>query len=294
MARPGRGARTLTIGTLGLALGLGCATPAGANGGTPGAAVPAVLAHTAPAGATAASGQPARIQGAVNEAAAYARNRGYIVGIAVVDVGTGRAYTGGLAEAYFPAESTIKVMLATNLKARGRITGDTATAARAMLQVSDDTATNQLYYAAGGDGVVSWSARRYGIPALGTGPKVGPGWWGSCTVSPLGFARFLVAAKKDPDVGPWLVRTMAGAQPTAADGTAQLFGLDAADPTSAAKTGWGHSTPGGGYTGTPTVGWARQGRYAVAVFTGRYALTSYTAGMTLTTATTRIVVAGLA
>ena len=282
MATSGRGSRSLAIGSLSLLAALGVAVPATA------ASQALTTAHPAPAAA-----QPARIQQAVDDAAAYARSRGYVVGIGVVDVATGQAYGGGRAEAYFPTESTIKVMLATHLLAHDQMSGSTEATARRMLQASDDAAAGSLYWDAGGDGVLTWAANHYGIPALGTGPKIGPGWWGSFTASPVGFARFLAEAKDDPDVGPWLVRTMAGARPTAVDGTAQLFGLDAADPTSAAKTGWGHSLPGGGWTGTPTVGWARSGRYAVAIFTGRFERTSYAPGMAVTTAAARIVVAGL-
>lgn len=285
-------ARTLLVGSLGLALTLGCAAPA-ANASS--AASAATRAANPPAAAApVAYGNPATIQRAADNAAAYASARGYLSGVAVVDMATRRAYTGGRGTAYFPAESTVKVMLAANLLANGKMTGSTAATARRMIVASSDAAANQLYWSAGGDGVVSWAAARYGISALGTGPTKGTGWWGSFTISPLGFAQFLAAARRDPAVGPWLVDTMAGMWAEAADGTNQVFGLYAADRTAVVKQGWGGTWPNGGITMTGSVGWVRSGRYAVALFVGHVPPTSQSACIDVTTGAAKVLLAGLA
>lgn len=234
------------------------------------------------------------IQRAVDDAVARATSQGYLSGLAVVDGLTGRAYTAGAATAYFPTESTVKVLIAANLLATGRMSGSTAALATYMIQASDDAAANRLYGLTPGDGLVAWAAARYGIGNLGARPNIGPGWWGSTQVSPAGFALFLAAARADPAVGPWLYSTMAGIRDVASDGTNQVFGLHAADPAGAVKHGWGGDTPGGNSTMTPSVGWVGPGgRWSVALFTGHVPATSYAASMAVATASAMALMAGL-
>ena len=235
----------------------------------------------------------AGVQQAVDAAVAYAQAQGYLSGLAAIDMVTGQAYSAGLATAYFPTESTIKVLLAANLLATGKMTGETEATARTMIQASDDAAANRLYWAAGGDGVLAWAAARYGIANLGTAPALGPGWWGSFGVTPLGFAQFLAAARTDPAVGPWLYDAMAGIRDVASDGTNQVFGLHAADPGGAVKQGWGGDVPGGNATMTPSVGWVADGHWAVALFTGHVPMTPYAASMAVSTTAANILLAAL-
>ena len=60
---------------------------------------------------------------------------------------------------------------------------------------------------------------------------------------------------------------MAHPSPTAADGTAQLFGLAAAAPDAAIKQGWGHDGVGGGQAVANSTGYVAGGRFAVAILT---------------------------
>lgn len=236
----------------------------------------------------------ARISKAVIDAVAAAQSRGYRSGLAVVDTATGRTYAAGQATTYFPTESTVKVMLAANLLATGRMSGATAQLAEVMIRASDDAAANRLYQAAGGDRVMAWAAARYGIADLGRPPTLGPGWWGSTQVTPMGYAQFLAAVRADPLIGPWLYATMRGITDIASDGTNQVFGLRAADRTAAVKQGWGGDVPGGNATMTPSVGWVGPGgRWAVALFTGRVPQTSYAHSMAVSTMSAQILMAAL-
>lgn len=264
------------------------------SGRATGASATGASKTSATGASKAATAADARIQKAVTAAAAQASARGFLSGIAVVDRATGRTYTAGRATSYFPTESTVKVMLAANLLAEGKMTGQTARSATAMIRSSDDAAANRLYYSAGGDGVMGWAAVRYGIANLGAAPTKGSGWWGSTQVTPLGFAKFLNAANRDPQVGPWLSATMRGITDTASDGTSQNFGLRAADRTAAVKQGWGRDANGGDATMTPSVGWVGGGdRWSVAVFTGSVPKTSYGASMAASTASAKTLVAAL-
>ncbi|MEO6958015.1 MAG: hypothetical protein ABI137_14825, partial [Antricoccus sp.] len=93
-------------------------------------------------------------------------------------------------------------------------------------------------------------------------------------VTPLGMATFLVKAKADPKVGPWLITAMQNTTSTAADGTDQNFGLKAADPAAAVKQGWGGDTADGNSIGTPSIGYVANGRYAIAIYTNQDSQTS--------------------
>ena len=75
-------------------------------------------------------------QTAADAAAAYAVRAGWQTGIAIVDLRTGQITTAGAATTHFPAESTIKLLLAAHLLAAGEMTGDVAAAAHAMVAVS--------------------------------------------------------------------------------------------------------------------------------------------------------------
>ncbi|MCA0435739.1 MAG: hypothetical protein LCH98_04510 [Actinobacteria bacterium] len=229
--------------------------PAATTTATP---VAAVAAPPAPTGAR---------QAAANAAVSYAQSLGWTTGIAIVDTQTGQVTTAGSAAGLFPTESTVKVLLASNLLANGEMSGQVATTATQMVEASDDNDADALYYMAGGDDVVGWAAARYGITNLGMPPVNGAGQWGSTQVSPKGMATFLADAKNDPTVGPWLTSTMAAMHPVADDGTDQLFGLKVADPTAAVKQGWGGDVAGMDAETTPSIGYVNGGRYAVAIYT---------------------------
>ncbi|QQS01970.1 MAG: hypothetical protein IPK37_06215 [Austwickia sp.] len=250
-----------------------------ADGGDAAEAGPAGNGHQGEAGGRhAASGQAARgpapalptgdaLAANVKAAAAYAGERDWRTGIAVVDTTTGEVVTAGNMHGMFSAESTVKVMVAARLLAGGRMTGDTQAKATAMITRSDDDAGGELYLATGGDDLIAWASDRYHLAGLGEPPANGKLIWGSTQVSPLGMARFLAAAKADPKVGPWLLRTMGRTEDKAADGTDQVFGLLAVDRSAAVKQGWGSDVPGGDGVIAPSIGFVNGNRYAVAIYT---------------------------
>ncbi|MBW3084039.1 hypothetical protein KEM60_00222 [Austwickia sp. TVS 96-490-7B] len=226
----------------------------------------------APVGArsVAADEEPGARQRAADQAAEYARSRGWRTGIAVIDVTTGDRTYAGDAWGLYRTESGVKLLIAARLLAEGHLDGRTEPMARRMITLSDDDAANSLYAAAGGDGVQTWAAARYRISRFGTPPVSGPGVWGSTQVTPAGMAAFLAAVKNDQRVGPWLTDAMSEMTVVAADGTNQIFGLRAADPGAVVKQGWGGDDVASGHVeGTPSVGYVDRGRYAVAIYTTR-------------------------
>ncbi|MEP7160796.1 MAG: hypothetical protein ABI746_06810 [Dermatophilaceae bacterium] len=230
-------------------------------------------------------------QAAATAAASYASSHGWTTGIAIVDLQTGATTTAGDPNALFPAESTVKVLLAARILTDGEMTGDVAAAAHEMIVASDDASADVLYDMGGGDGAVAWTESHYGIPGLGDGPANGAGEWGSTQVTALGMARFLAAADDDPVAGPWLNSTMAQMQPTAADGTNQLFGIAAAAPGSAVKQGWGGDVPGMNAETTPSIGYV-DGRYAIAIYTLHTPTVSQSASAAIVTTQAQLLLPG--
>jgi hypothetical protein len=172
------------------------------------------------------------------DAAGYARSHGYTIGIAVLDTTTGRIYGSGYSRSRFASESVVKAMIATRLLLQGRMHGATARAAHKMIVQSDDGIASAFYVSVGGDGLLPWMARHYHINDLGTRPSR-PYWWGNTHITPRGLVQFYAKVKRDPRVGPWLIRTMHQAHRNGSDGTYQFFGLKQADPRAAIKQGWG-------------------------------------------------------
>jgi hypothetical protein len=214
------------------------------------------------------AGQPARAAApapsAVQNAARVALDRGFRTGIAVLDLTTG-AYSGaGEDTAAFPSESVVKVLIATQLLLTGQMTAGTDATAQRMITVSDDDAADALYPRAGGDGVVELVAAHYGIADLGAPPPV-PGRWGLTRITARGLVELYAAIAQDPVVHPWLSAAMARAEPVAADGTPQFFGIPAATSGAAIKQGWGHDGVGTGNAVVNSTGYVDGGRVAVAI-----------------------------
>lgn len=227
-------------------------------------------------------------QAAADAAAAYAREQGWATGIAIVDTSTGQATLAGDATGYFPAESTVKVLLAAHLLASGQMDGEVALWSSAMITASDDDAADAIYDLTAGDDIALWASQHYGIAHLGTEPLNGSGQWGSIQVTPVGMAQFLAAAVADPTVGPWLVATMGQIEAFAVDGTAQDFGLRSADPLASVKQGWGGDVPDMDATTTPSVGYVDGGRYAVALYTLHAPATSHEEATEMVSAQARL------
>ena len=261
------------------ATGSALQTPSGASPSATGTS-PAPGAATSPKPTTArraTPSQPVRAKSApsvarvpisspgIKAAVRSATSRGYQAGVAVVDTTTGTLWAAGDYNEMFATESVVKVFIATRLLATKRLTGDTADAAYRMITRSDDGAASALYGLAGGDEVVPWIAKHYGIPHLGS-PPTRPGWWGNTHISAVGMARFYAKVKADPLVWPWLSKAMHRATEYASDGTYQFFGLKQADRHAAIKQGWGQDDDDWGQASDfNSTGYVNSDRYAVAI-----------------------------
>lgn len=222
--------------------------------------VPRASSPKAPTVASIPQGGPG-----IQAAADYATDRGYRVGVAVLDTSTGRLWGAGEHATEFAAESVVKVFIATRLLIDGRLTGDTADTAFGMIARSDDGAANALYGSAGGDQVLPWLAAHYGIPDLGS-PPIRAGWWSNTHVTAAGLVRFYAKVKADPVVWPWLSRAMHAATEYGSDGTYQFFGLKQADPDAAIKQGWGQDDDDWeAASDFNSTGFVDSDRYAVAI-----------------------------
>lgn len=202
---------------------------------------------------------------ALAAAARYARSQGYHIGIAVLDTRTRTSYGSGDDTGTFASESVVKAMIAARLLVQGRMSGSTARRAWKMITQSDDGIATSFYPSVGGDGLINWVKRHYHVPNLGSPPS-SPGWWGNTHITPRGLVTFYARVKRDPTVGPWLLRAMHHARRYGSDGTYQFFGLPSATTGAAVKQGWGCDYASGCDTADfNTTGYVNHDRYAVAV-----------------------------
>lgn len=81
----------------------------------------------------------------------------------------------------FAAESLTKLLIATDLAAAGKLTGDNLPKVQRMLSTSDDTTANQLWTADGGPQIVSRAVRSMGLKR--TIPPRDPGRWGDTSTT---------------------------------------------------------------------------------------------------------------
>jgi hypothetical protein len=201
----------------------------------------------------------------LRSAEAYGPAHGYRIGIAVYDTKIGRLYRAGYTESTFASESVVKAMIATRILLQGRMHGTTATRAYKMITQSDDAIASSFYGSVGGDGLITWIKRHYGIPDLGSPPRRA-GWWGNTHITPAGLVTFYAKVKRDTKVGPWLLNAMHHAQKYGSDGTYQFFGLPSATSGAAVKQGWGLDYDDWSRSADfNTTGYVNGDRYAVAI-----------------------------
>jgi beta-lactamase class A len=162
----------------------------------------------------------------------------------------------------FAAESLTKLLIATDLAAAGKLTGDNLPKVQRMLSTSDDTAANQLWTADGGPRIVTRAVRSMGLKQ--TTPPRDPGRWGDTSTTAADVVRIyqhivtkMPAAQRDV-----LLADLA-TTPRAADGTNQDFGITAALPDGEwwAKQAWACCRPAWDVHTTGLVGADR--RYVV-------------------------------
>ncbi len=179
---------------------------------------------------------------ATEAAVATASSKGVFSFVSVVD-----RYDGAVlartsnADTQVASESIMKLFLAAYyLKSYG---GYNATPQRIrdqlafIIQYSDNATTSALFTSSAIPTVAAW----YGLPNT-TNAHGNPGYWGAARITAADMARFLYEAGRDPQVGPWLLPTMAG---TAAHGSGpdrnwnQAYGLNALQGEHGSKQGWG-------------------------------------------------------
>lgn len=144
-----------------------------------------------------------------------------------------------------PAASLVKLLVVQRLLAQQDAGGpplapDVAERMERAITVSDDPAMGLLWTQYDGPALVREAAAEFGLED--TAPPADVGQWGNTSTSARDLARFLARLSGDvPAAGSaQLLEWMRAAQPTAADGFDQRFGLlsGAAGPGVGAKQGW--------------------------------------------------------
>ncbi len=216
----------------------------------------------APPPATAAA--PSRAQ-VLASAYAYGHQRGYHVGIAVLDTRTGRTYSAGYHAGTFASESVVKVMIATRVYLQGRLHGRTAQRMYTMITRSDDQIASSTYGSVGGDHLITYIKKRFHLPKLGSEPRRA-GWWGNTHITPDGMVALYAKLKAMPSFGRWLLNAMHHATKHGSDGFYQWFGLKSANSSAAIKQGWGTDYDNwSAGADENTTGFVNGDRYAIAI-----------------------------
>ncbi|SPM27485.1 hypothetical protein [Mycobacterium terramassiliense] len=187
-------------------------------------------------------GLPARIQQAIDEAAAA----GATLSVAVLDRKTHELVSNGNGQVIGTA-SVAKLFIADDLllaESQGRtaLSPEDRQALDAMLQSSDDGAAEKFWGQGGGDAIISQVAARYGLSS--TTPPSDGRWWN--TMSSLTdlvryYDMLLDGSGGLPaERGKIIVNDLAQSTPTGIDGYPQRFGIPEglfAEPV-AVKQGW--------------------------------------------------------
>lgn len=197
---------------------------------------------------------------------AYAADHDMDSAVAVLDTRSGALVTAGDPDREFASASVVKTMIAARVLLNGQMSGRDETLAYTMITKSDNDDADALYPQVGGDGLLPWLARHYGITGLGAAPAF-PGFWGSTRITAGGLVRFYAAVRADPRVWPWLSNAMHHHQPVTTAGEPNDFGLAAAAPSAAVKNGWNvyrnKAHPKG--ASINSTGFVDHDRYAVAI-----------------------------
>ncbi|HEU5472597.1 MAG TPA: serine hydrolase [Actinophytocola sp.] len=187
---------------------------------------------------------PVSIRAAV-DAAENAIPSGMMLGLAVLNVGTGELVEGPGARRQFYSASLVKLIVAVDMFDRAAAEGlvisesDLRLVDRA-LRSSDDGAMNVLWGKFDGRGAVRRLADRIGLTM--TASPGNPSEWGETLVTAADFVRIYqhILRHMAPSQRDLIVATLAGAQQRATDGFDQYFGLlrQGASPAVYAKQGW--------------------------------------------------------
>jgi hypothetical protein len=150
---------------------------------------------------------------------------------------TGDLQVGGTTDFY--SASLSKLMLIVDMLDRDAdlSTSDEQLIARA-LSVSDDNAMNALWSKYSGPAAMTRVANDLDMQDTSTPDD--PSQWGETVVSPAGYARLYqhILTEMAPDDRDLIVNDLSAAQPKAADGFNQFFGLLGQPAELYAKQGW--------------------------------------------------------
>ena len=144
----------------------------------------------------------------------------------------------------FAAESLTKLLIATDLAASGRLTGDNLPKVQQMLATSDDNTANQLWTSQGSTQVVTRAIRSMGLQDT-VAPR-DPGRWGDTTTTAADVVKiYRYITTKMPAAQRKILLGDLTATAQAADGTDQDFGITAALPKGQwwAKQAWACCRP---------------------------------------------------
>jgi hypothetical protein len=174
---------------------------------------------------------------AVTSAYAAGAPRVSRLAVAMLDLESGRLYSAGDIDSYYPSASLVKAFIAARLLVEGQAADPGVQDLMwRMIVCSHDDAASALYGRVGGDSLVSWVSQRYGIGGLA--PPRMPGWWGTTRVTARAMVEFYARAAADPAVATWLRDAMANTQPYGCDRFYQHFGIPSAAAAWQVKQGW--------------------------------------------------------
>jgi hypothetical protein len=201
----------------------------------------AIMPSLAPPDA-AFGGLPARIQRAIDEAAAD----GATISVAVLDRATHRMASNGDTQ-IFATASVAKLFIADELllqESRGEIklSPQDRQSLDAMLRSSDDDAAENFWNQGGGDAIITQVATRYGLTS--TAPPSDGRWWNTTSSVPdlIRYYDMLLdgSGGLPPERATIIVSNLAQSTPAGIDGYPQRFGIPEglyAEPV-AVKQGW--------------------------------------------------------
>lgn len=183
---------------------------------------------------------------AINRGVAYAATRGVLQYVSVRDRATGAliASSNG-ADKQVASESVFKVFVAAyQLRRYG---GESKTprsilnSMKGMIQLSENAPASRYFTVS----TLPSIAKAYGLK--NTANAAGsPGYWGAARITANDMTKFMYEAENDPQVGPWLIRTMGGTTSRSDGNFNQGFGVNALPGPVGTKQGWGDDgfTPG--------------------------------------------------
>jgi hypothetical protein len=170
-------------------------------------------------------------------AASKAKPANMTLGTAVLDMETGEIEDDGTDQFY--SASLSKLMLIVDMLDRNvDMPASTVTAINRALSLSDDNAMNMLWTKYGGPAAMTRVAENLDMPDTETPDD--PSQWGETLISPAGFIRLYqhILTEMDPADRAVIVDGLRAAEPEAADGYNQFFGLLGQPGDIYAKQGW--------------------------------------------------------